>query len=245
MYHIAICDDDKRFITYIKSIIKQVKNNMQEIKIYEYTSGEELVYQLKGFVPYDLLILDMQLRGMDGDETARLFRNKFPDAVLVFCSGVRPPSVKSFKATPFRYLLKSFSDKEFLYEMKEIFGEMEKKSKDDFIVGHYRNNAMKIRIRNILYVENAKRGSRIVVDPKSEENKFEGLILVDEKLQELSEKFSQLHFAHSSYVVNINHVNYIRGNELFLDSGESMSISRMYQKSFREIFTKSVASKYK
>ncbi len=245
MYHVAICDDDKEFISYIKKIIKQAKGKRKyKIKIHEYYSGEELVQNLDGYIQYDLLILDMQLGGIDGDETARFFRKKFPDVVLVFCSGVRPPSVKSFKTTPFRYLLKSYSDKEFICEIQEILSEVEKNSKELCVIGHYRNNVIRVKIRNILYIENAKRGSRVIVCPKAEVANFESLILVDEKLLELSEKFVDLVFAHSSYIVNINHVEYVNGNGLLLDSGESLSVSRLYQKTFREAFTKSVANKY-
>lgn len=246
MYHIAICDDDKRFISYIKRIIKQARGEENyEIYFYEYYSGEDFLSNIDGLISYDLLILDMQLGGIDGDETAKAFRKKFPDSVLVFCSGVQLPTVTSFKATPFRYLLKSYSDEEFILEMKEILEEVRKNSKELFIIGHYRNKNIRVRIRNILYIENAKRGSRVIVTPKSEEANFEGMILVDEKLRELSEMFEELFFAHSSYIVNINHVEYVEGNELILDNGERLSISRAYQKIFREAFTKNIANKYR
>jgi len=37
---------------------------------------------------YDLLIVDVQMPGINGNETARQFRKQFPDTVLVFCSGI-------------------------------------------------------------------------------------------------------------------------------------------------------------
>lgn len=245
MYHIAVCDDDGMFVEYIKKIIKESWNeDEKELKFYEYSSGEELIKSMMEMLQYDLLILDMQLGGMNGDETARLFRKKFPDAVLVFCSGVRTPTIQSFKATPFRYLLKSHSDDEFQSEMREILKEMVRCSKDLYIIGHYRKNMVKVRLKNILYIENAKRGSRVVVSPSCEEARFEEMILVNEKIVELSERFPQLVFAHSSYVVNIEHVDYVNSTGIVLDSGEMLSVSRLYQKSFREVFTRSIAGKY-
>ncbi len=245
MYHVAICDDDKVFISYIRKILNQAKGkNQYQFNIYEFCSGEDLINSLDASMHLDLLILDMELVGIDGDETARLFRKKFKDAVLVFCSGVHTPTVKSFKATPFRYLLKSYSDMQFVCELKEILTEVEKKSKEEYIVGHYRNNVIKVNIHNILYIENAKRGSKITVCSDCDEAKFEGLILVDDKLETLSAKFYELVFAHSSYIININHIEKIVGNEVYLDNGECFSVSRTYQKSFRETFTKSIAEKY-
>lgn len=105
MYHIAICDDSKKYILYLRDILKEVECNI-DYKIFEYSSGEELVRNLDRGINYDLLILDMQLGRMDGDETAKIFRTRFPYTVLVFCSGVRQPTIQSFKATPFRYILK-------------------------------------------------------------------------------------------------------------------------------------------
>ena len=245
MYHVVICDDDKVFISYIRKILDQAKGtNEYQFNIYEFCSGEDLVSSLDTSIHIDLLILDMEVGGIDGDEAARRFRMKFKDSVLVFCSGVRAPTVKSFRVTPYRYLLKSYSDRQFVCEMKEILTELEKKSKEEYIVGHYRNNMIKVNIHDVLYAENAKRGSKITVCSYCEAAKFEGLILVDDKLEALSNKFYELAFAHSSYIINISHVEKIVGNQVYLDNGECLSVSRTYQKAFRNIFTKNIAEKY-
>ena len=163
MYHMAVCDDDKVFISYIRKIFSKANGtNQYQYKIYEFYSGEELISSLDTNKYFDLLILDMELGGIDGDETARKFREKFKDTVLVFCSGMRAPTVKSFKVTPYRYLMKSYSDRQFVCEMKEILSEVAKKSKEEYIIGHYRNNVIRVNIQDILYVENAKRGSKIM-----------------------------------------------------------------------------------
>lgn len=245
MHHVAICDDDLVFISYIKKILDQCKsNNQHQLKIHEFCSGEDLINSLDGGNHFDLLILDMELGGIDGDETARLFRMKFKETVLVFCSGVCAPTVKSFKATPYRYLLKTYTDRQFICEMKEILAEVERKSTKEYIMGHYRNNVIKVDIQNVLYIENAKRGSKITVCPNCDEAKFDGQILVDDKIEMLSKQFSMLVFAHSSYIININHIEKIVGSAVYLDNKECLSISRTYQKILRETFTKSIAEKY-
>lgn len=245
MYHVAVCDDDKVFVSYIRKILNHAKaTNQYQFKIYEFYSGEALVNSLDVIMHLDLLILDMELGGIDGDETARKFREKFKDAVLVFCSGVRVPTVKSFKVNPYRYLLKSYSDRQFVCEMKEILIEVEKKSKKEYIIGHYRSNIIRVNVQDVLYIENAKRGSKITVCSDCEAAKFEGQILVDDKLEVLAAKYYELAFAHNSYIINISHVEKIVGNEVYLDNDECFSISRTYQKEFRQFFTKSIAEKY-
>ena len=95
-----------------------------------------------------------------------------------------------------------------------------------------------------MYIENAKRGSKIIVCPNCDEAKFNGQILVDDKLETLSDKFRQLVFARISYIINIHHIEKIVGNEVYLDNGERLPVARTYKKEFRKIFTKSIAEKY-
>ena len=47
MYHIAICDDSREYISYIKSMLDEAKGDKNiDFKIYEFMSGEELVLNL-------------------------------------------------------------------------------------------------------------------------------------------------------------------------------------------------------
>jgi DNA-binding LytR/AlgR family response regulator len=247
MYHIAICDDSKEFISYIKGVLQEAIGDKNiELKIYEFMSGEELVRNLDRGINYDLLILDMQLGRMDGDETAQIFRKKFPFAVLAFCSGVRLPTIKSFKATPFRYLLKQQTRQELIETMKEILDEVEKNLNEPFIMAHYRWTTQMVKMKDILYIENTKRGGRIVVCPKCEEAKYEEKLLVDKKPEQLQAELEQFGFAlaQSTYLVNMDHIELLHSEDFELDNGEVIKIARTYQKSFRDAFVKRFTNKY-
>lgn len=245
MYYVTICDDDAKFTPRMTAIIQQANEKKGlEIDIRSYASGEELIRAMRHAFQCDLLILDMMFDGIDGDETAKQFRMRFPDAVLAFCSGICLPSVKSFKATPFRYLLKQQTDEELEAEMAEILAEMERRASNPYVVGHHRSHVMNIKMRDILYIVNTKRGSRVVLCRNSKTANLDETIFLDEKLRELEEKYAELVFAHNSYIVNMNHVECVNGNEIILDDGEHLMISRAHKKSFRETFTKMIADKY-
>ncbi len=245
MYHIAICDDSKEYILYLSSILKELEGNIN-YKIFEYSSGEELARNMDRGINYDLLILDMQLGGMDGDETAEIFRKRFPYAVLVFCSGVRQPTIKSFKATPYRYILKQQKRQEIMETLREVMTEVEKNSSEPFIMAHYRSTVKKIKLKNILYIENSKRGGRIAVCPNCDEAKFEEKLLVDKKPEELANELKEYGFAlsQSTYLVNMNHIEVIHVDDFVFDTGEIFKIARAYQKSFKEEFARRFSNKY-
>lgn len=71
----------------------------------------------------------MQMKDYDGHKTARLFRNYFPNSVLVFCSGVRKPTDESFKTMPFRYLMKDYSEIKMCSEIRDIIKKSERTKK--------------------------------------------------------------------------------------------------------------------
>ena len=49
---------------------------------------------------HDILFLDIQMEGMDGQETAFAFRSQNRNAVLVFVTGVAVPTPEMFKVYP-------------------------------------------------------------------------------------------------------------------------------------------------
>lgn len=246
MYNIAICDDEEKVIQYLKNIIINTGISKESVKFYEFSSGEEFIDYLNDAVSCDLLILDIQMKKMDGNETAKEFRKVFPTTTLVFCSGVCMPTVKSFEVTPFRYLLKTYTDEHIQSEMKTIINEMINKKVEPFIVGNNRYNLVKLRPSDILYISIAKRGSYIHIYPDIIEYKFEEKLMSKEKVESLYNQLKDFGFAyaHNSYIVNLKYIIKITTSELQLVEGTKLTISRSKEKMFREEFARVLAEKY-
>ena len=64
---IAICDDDKKYRKTVRETVSRYSGNMGDIVFYEYSSGEELLSEVCQM--HNLLFLDIQMAGMDGNET--------------------------------------------------------------------------------------------------------------------------------------------------------------------------------
>ena len=74
MLRIAICDDEKYMSDKIKMMVSDYfREKNMDIVISQFSSGEEL---LKDNKTIDILFLDIQMKGMDGMETARKLRNR-------------------------------------------------------------------------------------------------------------------------------------------------------------------------
>ncbi len=129
MYYIAICDDDMNFISYMKNMLAEAGIPENSCTYFEFQSGRDFIHAFDNVSRIDLLILDIQMPDLDGNEIAKQFRYHFPDSVLVFCSGIYKPTVKSFEPNPFRYLLKEYTDSQLIKELKVILREVDAKKR--------------------------------------------------------------------------------------------------------------------
>lgn len=246
MYNIAICDDDNKFIKYIKKLLFHSGIEREEAFIYEYGSGEELICSLDTCERIDLLILDMQMGRLDGHEAAKYFRKQFPSSVIVFCSGVCLPTVETFETTPFRYLLKEYTDEKMVRELKAVIQEMKKKIIEPQVIGTWGNNMVKLRLEEILYISIARRGSNIYVDPRIAKYETDNCMLSKKKVSELYHilKPYGFEYAHNSYIVNLDYIKRMNSQELELADGTILSIARSKEKKLKEIFARYKAQKY-
>ena len=116
MFNVAICDDDKNFIQYVEDIIKEL-GYAEDVKFFEYLSGEEFLFDIDERGDLDLVVLDIQMGETDGNQVSVELRS----TTLVFCSGYFKPSPENIKVSPFRFLLKEYSRERMVSEFKEIF----------------------------------------------------------------------------------------------------------------------------
>ena len=224
MYKIVICDDDKNFISYMKEMLLRCDLSERQVTFYEVTSGEECLLTVERMTACDLIILDMQMSGMDGHATAKHFRKLFPDSLLVFCSGVSKPTDESFKTTPFRYLRKNYGDDKMLLELTAVVEKMKQMKKRTYVMGKNHMNIVKVYPDDILYIDNYKRGSEIHV----QENGY------------------GFEYAHNSYIVNLNHVVKLKTEGVIkLSNGEELNVSRSRMPEFRRALAAVMSEKYK
>ena len=236
MYYIGICDDDRVFIDYIKKLLREV---CEEIIFYEYLSGEELAADLPNRESYDLLILDVRMPGMDGNETARKFRTQFPDTVLVFCSGVCMPTVESFETTPYRYWLKEYTKQRMEKEVADVFEKVKSSRAVPYVTGKKDKMLVKLSPKRISYISITKKGSLIHCEKETYTS--------TKKVAEFYEQLKNFGFvyAHNSYIVNMKHIAAIGTKDLELVDGQILTISRARAKEVQQAFALEMIKKYK
>ena len=238
---IAVCDDSQADRNILGQLLRKTAcDSGIPIHIMEYASGEELMEDI--LAEHDILFLDIQMDGMDGQETAFAFRSQNRKAVLAFVTGVAMPTPEMFKVYPYRYLLKQELLTKGKEDMSAILKEAVNRQKHVYVTAVYKGKMMQIDSDSILYISLKKRGCQIWSSREKEENP----VNCNSRLADMYAALETQDFAHAhnSYIVNLKHVAKVEGNLLVLMDGTALSISRSRKEEFYQKFARYLGKKY-
>lgn len=218
MYNIAICDDNALDRKRLCQILLNNEKCPAEVNIYEFRSGAELLNSMVS-QKFSLLFLDIQMVGMDGNETAREIRKLDNNMILVFVSGYITPTTESFIVQPYRYIMKQTPIKKINEDIAAILEEMVLKTSQPTLTGKYRLRTITVNIDNIILIEKHRANSRLHISPwaqakyKIPENT---IINCNKKLDEIYLELKHYGFAypHDSYLINLRYM-ISAGNQSF------------------------------
>jgi len=88
MIRIAVCDDENVIVNQIEHIISEVcKRESIPVNIDVFYSGRELKRQVTSRTKYDIIFLDIQMKGGDGITAAENIRKVDDNVLLIYVSG--------------------------------------------------------------------------------------------------------------------------------------------------------------
>ena len=227
--NIAICDDEQESLDWIlKELYKSANNLNVTIETYPYTDGNkvvDLIYNNKE--NFDILFLDIDMPNISGLEVAKELRKKESDIILIFISSYEQYVFKSIEHNPFRYIRKSRIDKELFLAVKAACSRLEE-MKDTHIVVKTEDSEAKIKHSDIMYFETTAR--KVGIHLSNGE-----ILAVRKTIKELYKELNDEHFIriHSGCVVNAKYIAKFSNNDITLDNGERLIVSRTRMKNIK------------
>ena len=223
MIHIAICDDEKYMSDHIRAMASDFfRKKNREIQLRTFLSGEELL-NYDGQI--DILFLDIQMKGMDGLETARKLRADKFRGVLIFITVLKEMVFQSFEVQAYDYLVKPVDEKQFGKTMERLFASMQNNGEDSLLVQKGYEGRI-IREEEIVFCE--------IIDRKIYLNLTSGEV-VDyyERIENLESKLDSHFFrCHRSYLINLKHLKGYKNGTAYMDNGKEVPVSRLRSKEF-------------
>jgi DNA-binding LytR/AlgR family response regulator len=216
---LSICDDELVSYECLKKMVTfWAQERLEPLELQYYTSAEELLFKKEEWADCDGLLLDIELKTMNGMQLAKEIRRFDEKIPILFVTGYEQFVFEGYDVGAVSYLLKPVNEKK-LVEALERMLEMSHKNKDlIFIEG--KDSCEKVYLTEIVYVESDRHNS-IVQTTKDEMIATQGISHFWERLKEKG-----FCMPHRSYLVNISRIRKITKEVVVMDGGYEIPIAR-------------------
>lgn len=225
MIHIAVCDDNALFVEEIsKEIGSALAGKSIEYRIAKLTSGKQLL----NAAPFDIVLLDVEMEGMDGMETARLLREQGDECRLVFLTAFRQYVFSAFDVEADHYLMKPVSSDKLREVLLRLIGKLQNTG-EHFLTIRQGARLSRIPLSGIQFVEVLDR--KVYLHTAGDVLDFYG------KLNDLEQELpSQFFRCHRSFIVNFAQVCRYDHTSITLKNGEAVPVAKRKYPDFCKAF---------
>lgn len=222
---IAICDDSKENLALLEDVVDGLKLRETEVECFE--NGESLLRYISDSKEnfYQIYLLDIEMPGINGLETAKQIREIDKRAIIIFVTAYSDYVFSSFEVQPFRFINKPV-DREKLENVIHAAVNYIYTSKR-YIFISVDKAKIQLCCEDIMYFEGDKR--KVNVYLPEETYSFYSKMSDIEKMVDNS-WFVRIHV---SFIVNMDYVKAIYTDEIVLNNGVHLPVSRKYQKSVK------------
>lgn len=229
---ICYCEDESAQAKVFSIKIDQwAKNKNIAVHTDLFESAEEYLFQAEQNT-YDVIFLDISMRGQNGMELARKIREKEKDVVLVFVTSDASYVFDGYEVGAYRYLMKPVDEKK-LWEILDYARMQREVEEENYILVKKDSQSVRVNLNDVLYMEAQKHYVNLYLEDQESINIK---TVFTELLQEMQEKSDTVLATHRSYAVNIEKVVRIGRTECVLADGSVIPVSRSFYKEVNEAF---------
>lgn len=226
MLHIAICDDEKDFVTYLTELVNRYAAEMgEEIKVSAFYDGMELTTHYDTTI--DLIFLDIQMKMVDGLRTAERIRQMDEKVGIIFLTTLTQCALEGYKYQAANYIIKPMKYARMKAEIEQWRRRSRKLDSPAIVVAND-SGKYKIFLNTLQYVETFNRNLLLHTEQEN--------IICYRSMKELEQELAPHGFVrcHTSYIVNLFFVKGVKKLEITLVTGETIPISQPKRRQFME-----------
>ena len=228
MIRVAIVEDEaeirEQLMGYVQRYTRQY-GTVFEVKTF--ADGLEI---LEDYRPaYDLILLDIEMKHLDGMETARRIRELDPEVMLVFITNMAQYAIKGYAVGALDYVLKPVPYFAFSQQLQKVEEQLRRRTRH-YLAVPVEGGLRRLDTSRIYYIESE--GHRVHFYTE------EGDFAAPGALKALEEKLADRPFArcNSGYLVNLAQVQAVQQNTVEVGPYE-LQVSRPKRKSFLAALT--------
>lgn len=239
MYRIAICDDDGQQREQVRQMLLalSIKSGI-DFEVAEFDSGENLIehYETRG-VSFHILILDIEMPGLNGIQTARKLREmKRHHEQIIFLTSYTEYMLDSFDVVTFQYLIKPVGAEIFEAKLLKLCRYFEETQQEILIIKSAYDEIV-LWQKDIIAIEAAKSPTvKSKLKVTTVDAVYDGKGLISGYASTLKKSyFLQIH---RSILINLHHVFKFSGSKVVMSNGIELPIGRSKIKEVKDTCTK-------
>ena len=228
MIRVAIVEDEEavreQLLGYVQRYTRQYGTTFE---VRTFSDGVEI---LEGYRPvYDLILLDVEMKHLDGMETAQRIRALDSDVMIVFITNMAQYAIRGYSVGALDYVLKPVPYFAFSQQLLKAVARLEKRAKH-YLTVPVEGGLRRLDTASIYYLESEGHRVHFYTD--------EGDFSAPGALKAFEEKLADCPFArcNSGYLVNLAQVRELRQSTVQVGPCE-LQVSRPKRKAFLAALT--------
>ena len=154
MYQIAIVEDEEIYAKLLEEFIHRYeRDSFQQFKIMHYGDGSEIAENYQG--GFDIILMDIQMKFMDGMTAAEMIRKRDPEVLIIFITNRSDYAVRGYEVDALDYVVKPVEYFSFSQKLDRAVSRRGR-SRDYHIMIHADGGLYKLSASQILFVESER-----------------------------------------------------------------------------------------
>ena len=223
---IAICDDSMKDLITLEGMLETYKklNPNAAFQVEKFSDSSALYEKIQKKELADIYILDILMAQTSGIDLGNEIRKVSNENAIIYITSSDDFAMDAFQIHAVKYLLKPVQETQFLEALDYAFS-YTKLKKGPLYQKKTKSGLQSVPVSKIEYVENASRMLHVHLT--------DGRIITsifirksfEEELGDLlrDENFLQVH---KSFLINLNHVKKLDGNNIIMGSGANIPVSK-------------------
>lgn len=226
-YQFAICDDNAEDGRLVSQLCAQWGQRAgAEVELEIFPSAEAFLFRYEEKKDFDVLLLDIEMTGMDGVELARNVRRDNEDVQIVFVTGYSDYIAEGYEVSALHYLVKPVNEEKFHQVLTRAVGRLARN--EAFLTLELPGETVRVPLPEIRYLD--VRQNYVTVHAKRDYTLKRPLAELEAQLDRRFYRIGR------SCIVNLACIRRVTRTEAELAGGERLPLPRgQYEKLNRAI----------
>ncbi len=233
MFRVAIVDDSKDITEVVRAYVKKQAEDAgmaQEVMVRTYTRPASLLEEMRGGMEYHIYILDVEMPEINGVELADRIREMPSKGYIIFLTCHAAFAPQGYEKDAYQYVLKTDMERRLPCVLARALEDCRREKTEYYQITN-QHRIEKVKCSEIIYVKKDGKNCTMFTE--------DGQHFDRKTIEHVRQVLSRVGFIaiDRGRLVNIEHIRKIEKNEVHMDNGVVLEISRSNIKKVKNMVT--------